>query len=96
MDGATISNVTISGLLKIGAITPGDGYNVNILTNGKTDGITNNGIGLTLYGMKRGEKYQYSIVDPGEVTVETDGTVNITIAQSIILLEQEKFDINIG
>lgn len=96
VDGATISNVTISGLLKIGAITPGDGYNVNILTNGKTDGITNNGIGLTLYGMKRGEKYQYSIVDPGEVTVETDGTVNITIAQSIILLEQEKFDINIG
>ena len=95
-EGAKIEGVTVDGTFKIGAITPGDGYAISLIANGNKTGITNNGVGLQLYGVKRGEKYQYSVADPSTVTVEEDGVINITFASSTILLDQDKFDINIG
>ena len=95
-EGAKIEGVTIDGTFKIGAITPGDGYAISLIANGNKTGITNNGVALQLYGVKRGEKYQYSVADPSTVTVEEDGVINITFASSTVLLDQDKFDINIG
>ena len=49
---AQISGVTLSGgEMRIGAITPGTGYTINLLANGNKDGITvEDAISLTIYG----------------------------------------------
>lgn len=49
-DGATVSGVSFSGTMKLGPITPGKDFALNLLANGKITGITVGDLHLTIYG----------------------------------------------
>lgn len=67
---AAISNVTVGGTFKIGKITLGDNYSINLLANGNTNGITATKIALRIYGVQFDKKYLYT-VRPDETTVDS-------------------------
>ena len=81
-DTATVSNVTITdATLRLGKISLQSAF-LNLLTNGKTDGITRtNKIKLQVYGEKQSSgKYQYSFI-PDNVSVNSE-SLSITIDYS--------------
>jgi hypothetical protein len=49
-DGATVSGVSFSGTMKLGPITPGKDFSLNLLANGDVTGITAGDMHLTVYG----------------------------------------------
>ena len=49
-DGATVSGVSFSGTMKLGPITPGTDFSLNLLANGNKTGITAGDLHLTVYG----------------------------------------------
>lgn len=101
-ESATLENVTVGGLLRLGKVTFLNGYSINLLTNSEEEvaGLTATEIKLQVYGQDLGEfmpadqRYLYS-VDPNGVTVDAvTGTVTVTPAT---LQKQESFyNINIA
>jgi len=80
-DGATLTNVTVGGMFKIGLITPGNNPMFNLLANGKQDGITVTGIALRFYGSQLGDQYEYTCEPEKEGSIQVDKeSGNITIA----------------
>ena len=59
-DEAIVENVKISGTLKIGGITLANGWSINLLANGNSNGITNDTIKLQAYGADRTGYYYYT------------------------------------
>ncbi len=93
-DGAQL-DVTLSGA----TLTVGNYVNVaenqlNLIANGRTDGITvTDKVGLVILGSKRYDgKYDYSTVDPTNIKVYTDLAVVLTSAT--MTSEQEKYVID--
>lgn len=76
-DGATITNITIGGKMRLGAVSLQGDYVISFLANGKTSGITAQPVTLEVYGKTYRELYQYSF-KPDNVTVnQTDWTVTL-------------------
>ncbi len=74
---AEISDVTVSGLMKIGWEIPVPAvYRLNVLANGNTDGLTAGVIRLQVWGTKFEDYCSYSISVDG---TKVDGNGNITI-----------------
>lgn len=71
---ASISGVTVGGTFKIGKITLGDNYSINLLANGNVKGITTTKIALRIYGVQFDKKYLYT-VRPDETTVDSEYNV---------------------
>ena len=73
---SSIENVKLSGTIRIGAITPGDNYQINLIANG--EGIENINttslIHVVIYGNDLGEQYSYT-VDPENVTIDSSGNI---------------------
>lgn len=95
---AKISGVTVGGILNIGALTVTDEYQINVFAIGNTQGITNTGIKLRLYGVKLMEGiYQYDL-NVEATSVDSEG--NVTIAAAYGQEQREKnseyFDINLS
>ncbi len=93
-ENATLENVTISGTLKFGTITLGEGYTINLYANGNTKGLTGGTVAIQIYGMDlyNGE-YNYTILpydkeDTEKKTVTVDATYNV----SITLVTAEQFN----
>ncbi len=94
-EGAQITSVTVTeGLMKIGAITLGNGYSLNLLANGDASGVTVTGnIQLEVYGtdLMNGE-YNYTVqfVRDAEnnplrpdITVSDTGVIGITFVTTV-------------
>lgn len=96
-DKAQLTGVTVNGgTLKIGYSSLGSDFSVNLLLNGNGQGVTRTGeIKLVLYGQDlTGGRYLFAY-DPTSVTVDGDGNVSLTIANSKTKYqEQQSFDIN--
>lgn len=74
---ASISNVSISGTIRIGAITPGDNYSINLVANGNNLAITTlDTIHVVIYGTEQGEVYNYT-VDPDNTTIDESGYITL-------------------
>lgn len=73
---AVIENVSISGHLRLGQIKM-KSANVNLVADGKTEGITEN-IALTIYGEKDGSVFAF-YVNPDTATVNEDGSVTLEL-----------------
>ena len=105
---AQISGVTLSGgEMRIGAITPGTGYTINLLANGNKDGITvEDVISLTIYGTYLYEDretgliwYDYSVAfveDEDGEPLRPDVTVNENGDLSITFLTTSSEQTNTG
>ena len=83
-DKATINGVTVSGTFRIGRIgNPelfgGEGY-YNVLSNGKTDGITKGNISLIVYGEKNVDNYDY-MFDPENVKIDSEGNITFVFGE---------------
>lgn len=94
-EGAQITSVTVSGgVMKIGAITLGNGYSLNLLANGDASGVTvAENIQLVVYGndLMNGE-YNYTVqfVRDAEnnplrpdITVGENGEIGITFVTTV-------------
>ena len=83
-NAATVSNVTITdATLRLGKVSLKSAL-LNLLTNGKTDGITvTNKIKLQVYGEKQSNgKYQYSFIlikDLKDPNVHDDDELNVSV-----------------
>ncbi len=101
-DEASISGIKVDGTLRLGAIQlyKENGVNatgVNLLANGKTDGITSGGIALEIYGVEWSGEYNHTIDHTGvSVDPETNMVTIKFYSNTINLLPEEKFDIQIG
>ena len=96
-DGATLTNVTVSGMFKIGLITPGNNPEFNLLANGKTDGITVTSLALRFYGSKLGNQYEYTCEPEKAGSIQVDkesGDITIAFVTSY-RTNQEYYDIEI-
>jgi hypothetical protein len=95
-DGATLTNVTVGGMFKIGLITPGNNPSFNVLANGKTDGITVTSLALRFYGSKLGDQYEYTCnpEKAGSIQVNQNGDITIVFVSSDTK-SQEYYDIEI-
>lgn len=94
-EGAQVTSVTLSGAeMRIGAITLGSGYSINLVANGDTSGITVlQDVGLVVYGanLMNGE-YNYTIdfvrdadnnpLRP-DITVSDTGEVGLTFVTTV-------------
>ena len=94
-EGAQVTSVTLSGAeMRIGAITLGSGYAINLVANGDTSGITVlQDVGLVVYGanLMNGE-YNYTIdfvrdadnnpLRP-DITVSDTGEVGLTFVTTV-------------
>lgn len=91
---ATVSNVTVSGLMKLGNIpVPGE-YRLNVLANGNTGGVTAGVIRLQVCGIKLEDYCEYSI---SVEETKVDGQGNITVVAVYgedRRKEKEFYDIN--
>lgn len=93
-ENATLTNVTVGGLFKIGSITPGREPSFNLLANGKRAGITVTDIALQFYGTALGNKYEYTCQpeNPDSIQVDENGNITITFVTSHTT-EQAYYDI---
>ncbi len=79
-DGATLTNVSVSGTMRIGEIALGGGYKMNVYANGNTAGLIKNTAKLVVYGreMVGLTPVQYNFtVDAENVTVTADYMITI-------------------
>lgn len=88
-EGATLS-VTIDGTMKIGAIGYANDLAFHTIANGDRTGITAGSVGLTIYGSKLLDQYEYT-VNPETVTVAEDGTIVLAFYPSSHLLPEENY-----
>ena len=76
-DEALISNVKVSGTLKIGGISLANGWSINLLANGNNDGINEgvaNAVKLQAYGADRTSYYYYTFNfnKINEITIDSE------------------------
>lgn len=96
---ATVSGVTITNAtLRLGEVSLATGYRLNLLTNGKMDGITvTDKIKLQAYGKKLSSgKYQYSF-NPNNVVVDGESlfiTLDYSKTSKENRLDPEYIDVN--
>ena len=57
----------------------GEGY-YNVLSNGKTDGITKGNISLIVYGEKNVDNYDY-MFDPENVKIDSEGNITFVFGE---------------
>ncbi|MBP5307819.1 MAG: hypothetical protein J6Z34_01650 [Clostridia bacterium] len=86
-DGAEISGVTVSGTMRLNIYLLGS-YDVNLVANGDTSGITAGDINLVIFGTKLLNGYSYYI-DPDGVTVSEGGSVNLSFSPNLTKDEAE-------
>ena len=77
-ENATVEQIALDGAaFKIGAISLHGEYDVNVLANGKTAGITvKKPIKLSVYGVSLLDKFKYN-VNPETVTVDSEGNITM-------------------
>lgn len=80
---ATIENVSFEGSMKIGPVSWTD-CDVNLVANGKTDGVKSGDIKLFVYGAELLDVYNFTIdvTDPECVTVDKYGDLTIKFVSS--------------
>ena len=91
-EGATVKNVAIDGLMRIGAIGNANDLAFHLVANGVTEGITTGEIRLQLYGTRLIDVYQYTI-KPETMKVAEDGTIEFEFYPSSGKLDKEFYDI---
>lgn len=94
--GASVENVTISGMIRIGNIQwESDVCSLNLVTNGQNTGITKGEVKLQIYGVDTWveENTYYYTIDPAKVTVDENGDVKMTYEYGLIFNYEYK-DIN--
>lgn len=90
---ATLTGVSISGTMKIGALSKADGLAFHLVANGNISGVTVGEMHLQMYGTKVAEnKYRYT-VDPDKVTVNAKGEISLSFFPSQKFLEKEIYNI---
>ena len=77
-DKTSIENVKLSGTIKIGAITLGDDYSINLVANGDNNDNINvtSTIHVVIYGTLQIDVYNYT-VDPENVTIDPSGYITL-------------------
>ena len=93
-DGATLTNVSISGNIRIGNIAPETSTEFNLIANGQTTGITKGNIGLTIYGTYSSvqQKYKFTI-DPTNVKIDNSVIVLSLTSTSSSYFDNEEYEI---
>ena len=94
---AQISGVAAGGILRIGGLNVPDEYHINTFAIGNTQGITNTGVTLRMYGVQLTETtYQYDL-NVEATTVDAEGNVSIAAAYGQEQREKnsEYFEINL-
>ena len=91
---ATLTNVGLSGSIKIGNITPESSTEFNLVATGKTTGITAGTIHLTIYGLYNQvqEKYKFTI-NPENVKIENSVIILTLASTSESYKDNEKYEI---
>ena len=71
-EDATVAGIQISGKLRLGQVTLSGAtdYQLHLLANGTTDGITTATVSLEIYGKKRVTDYQYSFAPTTDIVNE--------------------------
>ena len=71
-EDATVAGIQISGKLRLGQVTLSSAtdYQLHLLANGATDGITTATVALEIYGRKRVTDYQYAFVPATDIVNE--------------------------
>ncbi len=89
----SIQNVELSGTIRIGAITIGDNYSINLVANGDNNQnvLVDDKIHLVVYGTNQGEVFNYT-VDPSQIVVDESGYV-ILVSVTGLKLDKETYDI---
>ncbi len=77
-DGAEITDVEVGGTFKLGEVTLGDNYSINLLANGNVQGIVQTEISLQVYARVLSNRYLYN-VDPESVEIDDDGDITMTL-----------------
>ena len=83
-EGATVSNVTVGGAIRIGALKNwSDQYDLNLCANGNVSGITRTAVKVYVYGVYlwAEEMYQYAI-DTESVKVSED-YISMSVAPNL-------------
>ena len=93
-DSATLTNVGLSGSIKIGNVAPETSTEFNLVATGNTEGITAGTIHLTIYGVYNQvqEKYKFTI-DPTNVKIENSVIVLTLTSTSSSYYDNEKYEI---
>ena len=101
-DGANVSNVSVSGKIKVGTISwrSDSVWNINLLTNGQKTGVTQGEITLTVYGERdwtTDDKYIYTVYPTRDkITVDADGDLQLCYVDDMtVRFDQEFYDINL-
>ena len=101
-DGANVSNVSVSGKIKVGTISwrSDSVWNINLLTNGQKTGVTQGEITLTVYGERdwtTDDKYIYTVYPTRDkITVDADGDLQLCYVDDMTeRFDQEFYDINL-
>ena len=102
-DGADISVNISQATLRIGAISPGNGWQINLIANGSREGISYEPVGLVFFGRKLSTYISYTVqftydadenpVSP-DVKVGEDGSVTFTVVSNVRVEQQQEFVIN--
>ena len=77
-DESSIENVKLSGTIKIGGVTLGDNYSINLVANGdnNTNITVTSTIHVAIYGTEQGDVYSFT-VDPDQVTIDESGYITL-------------------
>ena len=101
-DGANVSNVSVSGKIKVGTISwrSDSVWNINLLTNGQKTGVTQGEITLTVYGERdwtTDDKYIYTVYPTRDkITVDAGGDLQLCYVDDMTeRFDQEFYDINL-
>ena len=99
-EDAGVENVTVGGTFKIGGITLGEGWSINLYANGDVSGLTKGAVALQVYGQELGDEgYLYMVLpydkdDATQKTVTVSETHEVTITFTTgELYEKENYDI---
>lgn len=93
-DKATVTGVSVSGAMKIGAVTARAGRepDMNLVANGNLSGVTVGEISLQVYGEQLMENTYYYTCEPTSVAVDKN-TYNVTITFTTKTLDKASYDI---
>lgn len=80
---SSIENVKLSGTIKIGGVTLGDNYSINLVANGDNNTNINvtSTIHVVIYGTESGDVFSYT-VDPEAVTIDESGYITLVSVTS--------------
>lgn len=81
-EGATLTNVEVDGTFKMGAITLGNNFEINLFAGGDGQKLSSSKISFVVYGQKLINDYNYT-VEPTKITIdEESGAVNFEFVSS--------------